>query len=170
MASVSGDGSTEILTLQDPELYSLIDNGASTTSQFLSLQIKKCDKQTSAIACADFGEDEQFLIDYLSKHLVTVISAFNYIDYDEIDPFLGPLKYGTQWISVVEGKELLIPNKISKNRFSFVEHRVELQDSLIQILIESEKFSFLNLDAGSLTNGKFPMIDNAFFEYVFDLS
>ena len=55
-------------------------------------------------------------------------------------------------------------------RFSFVETRVQLADSLFQLFDEPRDFSILNLDKASKNVAKFPRRGNILSEFVFDLS
>ena len=91
MALRSGDGSTEILTYKDPELISLIDSIDRITGQWLSVELLRCDPDTSSVACA--GEQE--LIEYLRQHVLIFITANNFIDYSGVDPYKGPLRHST---------------------------------------------------------------------------
>ena len=56
-------------------------------------------------------------------------------------------------------------------RFSFIEHQITLQDSLVQIMDSPEEFSLLNVDITSKMEFNIEQkIENAFFMCVFDLS
>ena len=77
MAAISGDGSTNIYTLKDKDEYDLIDNGASLTAHFINFVIKRCDNATtiSTMECADFGKNDELLIEYLAQHSFAVLTA-----------------------------------------------------------------------------------------------
>ena len=94
---MSGDGSTHIYALKNPEEFSLQGNPEAFQSQYLSFSISKCNNATSQEPCADFGTNEEKLIEYLSKHNIALLSANSYVDFDEVDPFKGPVKQYEVW-------------------------------------------------------------------------
>ena len=61
-------------------------------AEFFSFFIKMCDNSTSTVACASFGENYELLYEYLAPYTLFIFKTNNYIDYDEVDPFKGPLK------------------------------------------------------------------------------
>ena len=67
MAKNSTDGNTSIFTIKDANQYFLVDNVSSYTAKYLSFYLKKCDNKTSAVQCADFGDNDKLLIDYLAN-------------------------------------------------------------------------------------------------------
>ena len=98
------------------------------SSEYLSFQIKACDNQTSTVTCADFGDDEALFKEYLDKHSLLILNVVNFVDYSNIEPFEGPLKQTTQFMDVISLGEN--PSMTLYTRYSFVEHQVELEDSL----------------------------------------
>ena len=114
--------------------------------QFLSLQVRLCENATSPVVCANFGENKRFLREHLAGHNLYILSTTTFADYDDVlDPYKGPLK---KIHSIVDGlalEELELDKTLLKN-FSFMEHKVILQDSLMQILTEPEELTILNLD------------------------
>ena len=173
MAARSGDGSTNIYTLKDKEEYNLIDNSASSTAQFLNFAIKRCDNATtiSSMECADFGKNDELLIEYLAQHTFAVLTSNNYVDYNEVDPFEGPIKHASNFVDNIELQQHLDQGRTKLRRFSFIEHQITLQDSLVQIMDSPEEFSLLNVDITSKTEWNLKQsIENAFFMCVFDLS
>lgn len=137
----------------------------------MSFQIHRCDNSTSEIECAYFGENDEHLYEYLERHSLGVIKGINYIDYDSIDPFKGPLKHACDWVELIKVHKIESDNWQFR-RFSLNEHVIELNDSLYQIMTEPEVLQFLNLNDGP----PIQVIDFArhdrsiFLEYAFDLS
>ena len=174
MGQMSGDGSTNIYTLKNPAQYELKGNNNSFFSQYLSFQLKKCNSVTSEVPCADFGANEEKLIEYVSAHNLVILQASSFIDYDEVDPFKGPLMYNVSIFEALNGKQLIMgeENTVYNTKvFSYVEHRVSLQDSLIQLFSDPEEFSLLIIDKSEVTTGKIlGDLGDLFFEFRFDLS
>ena len=67
-------------------------------TQYLSFKVSKCDSSAQKADCAS----EEDLKEYLSNHRLGIITSFNYIDYDEVEPFEGPIKHTTQWVDLLE--------------------------------------------------------------------
>ena len=88
---------------------------------------------TSKVPCADFGANDEKLIEYLTNHQLLLLSADSFINYDEVEPFRGPVKYTVKIVDILPGKLFLEPGirTIKQRMFSNIEHRVSLQDSLI---------------------------------------
>ena len=79
-----------------------------------------CDNSTSTVACASFGANYELLYEYLAKYSLMVFRTSNYIDYDEVDPFKGPLKKISEVAFSVE-LDTLNPSSIQFKRNSFTE-------------------------------------------------
>ena len=164
---MSGDGTTNILTIKNPEKYDLINSSATFNSQFVVLEILKCEQETSSVQCA--GHDE--IVDYVTQHRLGLLTAFNYVDYGEVEPYQGPLKHAMQWIEFFQ-----LPyseTAYSMKRHSFKEHRVFLEDSLLQILTAPVDFKMLNFETVAPLEVKFPRhgdFKDTLFMYNFDLS
>ena len=101
MAQKSGDGSTSLFTIKDAKQYNLVDNVSSYTAKFLSFYLKKCDNETSAVQCADFGDNDELLIDYLANFQFVLQEATNFIDYENIEPHVGPLQQGNDFLDAL---------------------------------------------------------------------
>ena len=99
-----------------------------------------CDRDAQQADCAS---EEEFT-KHLAEHQLGIITAFNYINFDEVDPFKGPLKDASQWIDSFKLDHF--PDEVTMRRYSMQEHRIELEDSIIQIMTEPLKFKFLNID------------------------
>ena len=99
---------TNIKTLKDPHKYDIVDNTSSFTAQFLQFYLKKCDNETSAIPCADFGQDEQELKKYLDSHVLSLMRLVNFVDYDEVEPGVGPVKRAFDFIELVSDWNLTV--------------------------------------------------------------
>ena len=76
----------------------LSDNAAATTANYLNFMIKRCDNETSEVTCADFGENDENLKAHLAQFNLGLISAFNFIDYTDMEPFVGPVKHASNFI------------------------------------------------------------------------
>ena len=91
----------------------------------------------------------------------------NFIDYENVDPGVGPVERMSRTIEL-RPFDLLVPKV---HFYSFIEHQISLEDSLIQILTEPEEFSLLNLDLNSHFVIDFDyMPEEVFTQYRFDLS
>ena len=100
-----------------------------------------------------------------------MLTSNNYVDYNEVDPFEGPIKHASNFVDNIELQQHLDQGKTKVRRFSFIEHQITLQDSLLQIMDSPEEFSLLNIDITSKTEFNVEQsIEKAFFMYVFDLS
>ena len=60
--------------------------------------------------------------------------------------------------------------KVALVQYSLIEHKISLEDSLIQILTQPEEFSLLNIDRASRTQLVRPRDSDDIVTYVFDLS
>ena len=94
MSSLSEDGSTEIITASNPESIDLVDNSASFTSRSLSIQISRCDSDDSSVECASEPEFLQFM----EKFSFAIITAINFVDFGDVEPFIGPIKNAMQFV------------------------------------------------------------------------
>lgn len=131
MADFSPDGkTTNILTLKDPHSYSIRDAISSFNSEYLAFQVHRCNNATSTVTCADFGENEENLGNYLAQYNMALITITNFINYDEVDPFVGPMKHIEEWTRakpIELKKDRSFEHEIAK----LVEHKINLEDSLI---------------------------------------
>ena len=131
MAESSPDGkTTNILTLKDPHSYSIRDAFSSFNSEYLAFLVHRCNNATSTVTCADFGENEEHLGNYLAQYNMGLMSITNFIDYDEVDPFVGPMKQIEEW-QQVKPIELKKDKTFEYNTIKLVEHKINLEDSLI---------------------------------------
>ena len=83
MDSIYENGQTNIYTIKDPANYTLVDAIDARTARYLSFQVLKCENETSAVQCAYFGENNEFLKQYLSRYSLGLINLINYIDFSE---------------------------------------------------------------------------------------
>ena len=65
MEKFAEGGQTNIFTVKDPSNYTLVDAVDARTANYLSFQVLKCEKETSEVECADFGENGEHLEAYL---------------------------------------------------------------------------------------------------------
>ena len=65
------DEKTYLYTLKDAHDYSLVDNAASLSAEYLSVQLRMCDNSTAVVECADFGDNHEHLKSYLETLAVT---------------------------------------------------------------------------------------------------
>ena len=94
MASLSEDGSTEIVTASSPESIDMVDNSASFTSRSLSFQISRCDSNDTSVECASEPE----FVQYMDKFSFAIITAINFVDFGDVEPFRGPIKNAMQFV------------------------------------------------------------------------
>ena len=117
---MSGDGSTKIFTIKNPEKYDFINTASTFDSRYITLEILECDAATSIVPCAAPEDRES----YIKNHRIGIVTATNYIDYGEVDPYKGPLKSAFQWI---EFDEILLNDDFyTYRRISLREHQVSL--------------------------------------------
>ena len=76
------------MLIKDPENINLVDNSSSFNSEFLNVQIHRCNNATSTVTCASYAEIDT----YIQDRRFGFGTLLNFIDYDEVDPFKGPLK------------------------------------------------------------------------------
>ena len=106
----------------------------------------RCNNATSSVPCASYEE----INTYISSRRFGLVTLFNFIDYDTVDPFKGPLKTAFQWVelnAINYTKESYISSRISLKQ-----HRIELEDSWFQIMTEPEVFNFLNINEAAKTS------------------
>ena len=129
---------------------------------------------TSQVPCADFGTNDEKLVDYLSKHKLAILGANSFIDHDEVDPFKGPVKYTEALTDVYDGVLLLKEpgvKSINSRGFSNVEHRVSLQDSLYQFpFFDPVEFSYLTVEKDFVGSEFHGDVGDTFYECRFDMS
>ena len=65
---------------------------------------------------------------------------------------------------------LINPETVEVTRYQIVEHRVSLQDSLLQLMTEPEEFTMVNLDRLTKLSLPMPPSPDSFREYWVDLS
>ena len=99
-AQISADGIAKVYLIKDPEQHVLVDNAASFSSEILDVNFIRCRNQTSSVTCASPDE----ISSYLALHRLGLVTVYNYIDYDEVDPYSGPLKSVYQWLELRELK------------------------------------------------------------------
>ena len=99
---------------------------------------------------------------------MAVFHVKNFVDYgkvkhdgNHIEKFFEPVVLQDITPSAI-GKESL--------RIRIVEHQVSLQDSLFQLLTESEDFSMLNLSTQNLYQMNMDLSKDAYFTFIIDLS
>ena len=113
MESLSDSGETNIFTLKDPQNYTLVDAIDSFSARYLSFQVIKCSEATKQTECADFGENNEKLKEYMKQYSFGLINLLNFIDYgEEIEPFEGPVTHIDTWIRAKE-IEVLDQNKFN---------------------------------------------------------
>ena len=116
---MSTDGqTTNMLTPKDPDSFDLIDNSAAFTSQFISAKVEKCNVLTSQVECASLEDIRK----YLSSHTLGIVTAINFIDYREVDPYKGPLKNAAQWVEL--RRIDYMPEYYNMRRISLREHQI----------------------------------------------
>ena len=108
-------------TLKDAEKYSIVDNVSSLSSIYLNIQVRKCNNQTSEVTCADFGEQDQYLKNYVRTQQIILLTAINFIDYEDIVPYEGPVRHSQQVIDPFRLASLDL-NRTTTVRYEIIEH------------------------------------------------
>ena len=62
------------------------------------LEVLQCNAATSNVTCATPND----IATYINNHRIGIVTATNYIDYGEVDPYKGPMKNAFQWIEYKE--------------------------------------------------------------------
>ncbi len=91
----------------------------------------------------------------------------NFVNYETVKVGENPVE---QMVMSVESEAINPEQKPIVIRYSLVETRVSLQDSLLQLMTEPEKFSMLNLNRLDRLKVPFPTSPDSFKEFWFDLS
>ena len=118
-----------MLTFKDPDQINLRDGHDSLEVNQLEIYLSKCRNETSPIPCAS----EQEIDSKINEHSIFLRSLTNFIDYEEVEPGVGPV--GRIPFTV----ELMHTDKLDllyfqEHVFSFIEHQIQLEDSLWQIM------------------------------------
>ena len=110
-------GVTNFLTVKDIDKHYLRDSTDSLSTINLDIDIKRCDRNnSSSIGCASEDESLQYFGEY-GFHLMTLQ---NFIDYEDVDPGVGPIKRIAQTIE-------LRPFALDFYRiylYAFIEHQI----------------------------------------------
>ena len=102
------------MTIKNPEKYDLINTSANFDSKFIVFEILKCNVNTSSVGCASPEE----IKDYVNNRSLGLISNFNFVDYDDVEPYKGPLKNTVQWIE-------FFPLTYSEKTYSMKRHSLK---------------------------------------------
>ena len=100
------------------------------------------------------------------SHVVTMFQALKYIDYEDVVALEGHVK------STIQDIEAIAPPLQDGNviKMSFVETRIELEDSLWQIFSEPREISLMNVDALSRLELPLPNEPGSPLTFWFDMS
>ena len=82
LAEIHGDGVPPIFTLKDSEQYEISGSRAGFGSKLISLEVRKCNNETSEVPCAPFGENNSLLDEYLKQYTIAFSQALAFIEYD----------------------------------------------------------------------------------------
>jgi hypothetical protein len=140
------------LTIKDPEKHFLKDIKDSLSSVILEINVARCHSATSNVECKS---DEEALA-YLEKFNIHLSTLINFIDYENVDPGVGPIKRTASTVELFG----FDPQAKDVRFHSFIESQIELEDSLFQILTEPAEFSLLNLDKNSFISFENPAMTN----------
>ena len=88
-----------LYTIKDIHNYSLINNVESQFGTIFHFKINKCNNSTSEVTCADFGPNDEKLNNYLHSATFIAFSALNYVDYNNVEPFIGPVVRTLQYMT-----------------------------------------------------------------------
>ena len=90
----------------------------------------------------------------------------NFVDYSTVDPGVGPIEQ----IALLNSAIAISAQSNLQQIYSVIEHRVELQDNLMQILIQPEELMLLNVEKLSELTRDSPITDSKRLELIFTLS
>ena len=75
-------------------------------------------------------------------------SLTNFIDYEDVEPGVGPVRRIPFTVEYLHADKLDLFNFV-EHVYSFIEHQIQLEDSLWQIMTKPVEFSMLNIDKTS---------------------
>ena len=136
----------------------------------LRIDLRRCINETQSIPCASNREIE----DKIGKMNLQISSLINFVEYEEVEPGVGPIKRISKTIKIDKLNQDFAIAKAAV--YSFIEHKVSLEDNLFQIMTDSVEFDLLNLDLAAGTTVDQPIEtmrkdDQSIFQfYLFDLS
>ena len=81
-------GFTNFLTVKNPELVNIKDSIDSAANEILTIFFRRCVNETRSVLCASDVEFEE----YIGNHSVMLSSLINFIEYEEVEPGVGPVK------------------------------------------------------------------------------
>ena len=88
-------GVTNFLTIKDIDKHYLRDSIDSLSTVNLDIEVKRCDRNnTSSIECAS----EEETLKYFGQNGFHLATLQNFIDYQDVDPGVGPIKRIAQTI------------------------------------------------------------------------
>ena len=88
----------------------------------------------STVTCAS----DLAIKEYIELYQFVLMTATNFVDWDLVEPFKGPLKTTFEWIKVSPLQFSETDFKVL--RYKLKEQQIYLEDSVLQILTEPEEF------------------------------
>ena len=110
------------MTVKNPELVNIKDNIGSLAYELLFVSFRRCVNETQSVVCAsdvDFKE-------HIGKYNVMLMSMINFIEYEEVEPGVGPVKRTLRTISYEPLSQDLSLSIYKMS--SFIEHQISLED------------------------------------------
>ena len=99
-----------------------------------------------------------------------VIASRTFVDFENVKPAdENPVEYNMESIGAFQLDPLAPMRNETSIRYSLVESRVTLEDSLIQLFTEPKSFSLLNLDPVTKINQPFGFNYDSMFNLCFEL-
>ena len=80
------NGVTNFLTIKDPSSYGL--SGNLYVGKSLAVDLVRCQPNVSPLPCAEESEIEE----YMQKHTLWFSNIRSFIDYENVEPGIGPVK------------------------------------------------------------------------------
>ena len=117
------NGVTDFLTIKDLSSYGLA--GGVYTGKSLAVDLVRCQPNISPVTCSEEGEIEN----YMQKHILWFANIRSFIDYENVEPGIGPVKQFMKDIKLFQLSKALIERKWYA--YNFVEHQISLEDSLL---------------------------------------
>ena len=80
------NGEVNVLAIKDIDSYDL--KGTYFSGKSLVVELLRCQPNSSPLPCAEESE----INEYLSKHILTFGRIQSFIDYDNVEPRISPVK------------------------------------------------------------------------------
>ena len=103
-----------MVTLKNSQNFNLKNKILGKDNQILTMTLQRCNQTNSEIDCAN---DEE-LRDYVNKHKLNFMIDRTFVDYENVEPGVGPIGHATE---VIETFYLSYENPVVVG-FEAIEH------------------------------------------------